>query len=92
MQVPFLGEASLPDNARLEDFNDKESVAASSSQSQPAGSTVPARTLSSSDKLELGSRQGDVQRLMDLGFSQSEAIEALHSTNGDVEAAASLLF
>uniref|UniRef100_K3WH90 DNA damage-inducible protein 1 n=1 Tax=Globisporangium ultimum (strain ATCC 200006 / CBS 805.95 / DAOM BR144) TaxID=431595 RepID=K3WH90_GLOUD len=91
-EVAFLPEHEIPVTERAGGAPPQE-ASPSSSAAPPAAAAPPAPAAQPSNAASGDeSHQQKVERLVALGFDQQRAIQALASTNGNVELAAGLLF
>lgn len=87
VETPFLAEKDIPKSLRSE-----EDVAHDSSNS---GSVTPRSSGATASNFPVGvpaPEEEKIQTLMNLGFSRSQAIEALRLAKGNVDLAASIMF
>eukprot|EP00033_Pygsuia_biforma_P002360 GCRY01002610.1.p1 GENE.GCRY01002610.1~~GCRY01002610.1.p1 ORF type:complete len:411 (+),score=79.79 GCRY01002610.1:245-1477(+) len=99
VSVPFLSEKDIPSQDTTL-FSDSVNVAPptdpSSSSSVPTSASAPPTSSANhnlfSTPLENQFPEGDIQSLMNLGFTREQAVRALQRQRGNVELAAAELF
>lgn len=86
IEVPFLSEGQLPEHLRMGPLGPPP---AGPSGGTPKAEKIPAPPTAAPRQ---GGSEPSIQKLTQLGFSRSQAVEALQACEGDVDKAASLLF
>lgn len=87
IEVPFLSEGQLPEHLRKSPLGPPS---AGPSGEPPKPMSVPAPPMAEPGRG--GGSEANIEKLTQLGFSRSQATDALQACNGDVDKAASLLF
>ena len=105
VSVPFLSEGELPTHMRglgaaQEEGNTNKTNPQSSNSNPPQPSlatNAPAPAPTAADaavqnNTAAGSMDGNVAKLVELGFSEEKALQALQACNNNIDMAASILF
>ncbi|KAK9471170.1 Ddi1p [Dipodascopsis tothii] len=95
-EVPFLGEADLPPQARQQPAPEPAEAAPAVAPAAPpatAPAAAPASVAAAAPTAAARTfPEADIAQLESLGVQRAEAVDALTKANGNVEIAASLLF